>query len=136
MSYCRWSECDVYAYDSYGGVQFYVAGNKGLDCLCRTYQDAYKYAISLRTEHGLDVPDHAIEALRSEALEEAVKFNGPNSVVADLKTENDKLRKLAQWASTLMTAIMPYVDYSRCTALEAVAAWKVEASNLGIEANE
>lgn len=56
--------------------------------------------------------------------------------VDKLRCENDRLRKLAQWASSLLTGIMPYVDYSRCTALEAVAAWKVEASKLEIEATE
>lgn len=56
--------------------------------------------------------------------------------IDELCAENERMRKLARWASSLLTGIMPYVDYSRYTALEAVAAWKVEAHNLGIEANE
>ena len=59
-----------------------------------------------------------------------------NAMIDTIEAENAELQKLARWASRLLTGIMPYVDYSRCTALEAVAAWKVEASNLGIEANE
>lgn len=53
-----------------------------------------------------------------------------------LEAENAKLRELVRWASSLLTGIMPYVDYSRCTALEAVAAWKVEASEHGIEVDK
>jgi len=53
-----------------------------------------------------------------------------------LNAENAKLRELVRWAAMILTGIFPYVDYSRCTALEAVAAWKVEASEHGIEADE
>lgn len=53
--------------------------------------------------------------------------------IDELCAENERLRWLARWASMVLTGIFPYVDYSRCTALEAVAAWKVEASELGIE---
>lgn len=99
MSYCRFTEnSDVYAYECDGGVQFWVAGkaNRGLDHLCNTYNEAYQYAKSLRDEHGLDVPDYAIEALRSDALEEAKRFSGPNSAVAELQAENAKLRELVR----------------------------------------
>lgn len=95
MSYCRFSECDVYAYDSFdGGVQFYVSGGRrDLDRLCATYNEAYQYAKALRDEHGLDVPSHAIEALKADALEEAALICGPDSAVADLERENAKLRE-------------------------------------------
>lgn len=96
MSYCRFSECDVYAYDSIeGGVQFYVAdGRRDLDRLCRTYNEAYQYMKTLRDQYELDVPDHAIEALKADALEEAACICGPDSAVAELKAENAKLREL------------------------------------------
>ena len=97
MSYCRFSEGDVYAYACEGGVQFWVAGgNKQLDRLCNTYDSAYQYAKYLRDECGLDVPSHVIEALRADALEEA--NHGDGSVVAELVSENDKLRELARAA--------------------------------------
>ena len=95
MSYCRFTkDSDVYAYECVGGVQFWVAGkaNKGLAHLCNTYNEAYQYAKSLRDEHGLDVPDYAIEALRSDALEEVKRFSGPNSAVSELQAVNAKLR--------------------------------------------
>lgn len=69
MSYCLWSECDVYAYDSCeGGVRFYVAGDDSLNRLCGTYNEAYQYAKELRDKHGLDVPSYAIDALREDAI--------------------------------------------------------------------
>jgi len=52
---------------------------------------------------------------------------------SDLKAENDRLRELAQRADRLLTSLFPYIDYSRCTALEAVAAWRVRARELGVE---
>ena len=70
MSYCRFTEGDVYAYECAGGVQFWIAGDRKLDRLCGTFADAYQYAVCLRDEHGLDVPEYAIEALRADALEE------------------------------------------------------------------
>lgn len=77
MSYCRFVECDVYAYDSVeGGVQFYVSRKKTdecLDLLCKTYHEAYRYAKALRDEHGLEVPSYAIESMRVDALEELVR---------------------------------------------------------------
>lgn len=96
MSYCRLIECDVYAYDSEGGVQFYVARSVGedLDRLCPTYNDAYQYAKTLRDKHGADIPDHAIDALRADALEEAERISGSESAVAELRDENAKLREL------------------------------------------
>ena len=95
MSYCRFIEGDVYAYDScMGGVQFYIAENTGkkeLDRLCSTYNEAYQYAKTLRDEHGLVVPNHAIDALREDALDETERFNGPSSAVADQRAENADL---------------------------------------------
>ena len=91
MSYCRFSEGDVYAYACECGVQFWVTG-KTLDRLCHTYDSAYQYAKYLRDECGLDVPNHAIEALRADALEEA--NYGDGSAVAELVSENAKLREL------------------------------------------
>lgn len=76
MSYCRFSDGDVYAYDSVeGGVRFYVSQKKTderLDRLCKTYHEAYQYAKELRDEHGLEVPSYAIESMRVDALEELV----------------------------------------------------------------
>lgn len=93
MSYCRFAEGDVYAYVCDGGVQFYVSdGKRELDRLCNTFNEAYQYARVLRDTHGLDVPSHAIEALKADALEEAARICGPDSAVAELEAENDKLR--------------------------------------------
>lgn len=93
MSYCRWSECDVYAYDSCeGGVQFYVAGSDSLNRLCGTYSEAYQYAKELRDKHGLDVPSHAIDALREDAIDEAKRHSA--ELVAAME-DNTKLRQLA-----------------------------------------
>lgn len=97
MSYCRFTEGDVYAYDSVeGGVQFYVVRSVGedLDRLCPTYNEAYQYAKTLRDKHGADVPDRAIDALRADALEEAERISGPGSAVAELRDENARLRDL------------------------------------------
>lgn len=96
MSYCRFSDGDVYAYACVGGVQFWVAGNadKSLDRLCNTYNEAYQYAKALRDGHGLDVPSYAIEALREDAADEAERYFGPNGVVAELRAENVRLREL------------------------------------------
>ena len=55
---------------------------------------------------------------------------------SDLKAENTKLRELAQRADRLLTSLFPYIGYSRCTALEAVAAWRVRARELGVEVDE
>ena len=98
MSYCRFLEGDVYAYDSVrGGVQFYASdGRRNLDRLCRTYNEAYLYALELRDVYGLEVPDHAIEALRADALEEAARICGPDSAVAELEEQNAKLRELVR----------------------------------------
>ena len=95
MSYCRFAEGDVYAYECEGGVQFYVAdGKRELDRLCSTFNEAYQYAMELRDTHGLDVPSCAIEALKADALEEAVRICGPDSAVVELEVENAKLRML------------------------------------------
>ena len=96
MSYCRWSECDVYAYDSCeGGIRFWVAGNDSLNRLCKTYNEAYQYAKRLRDEHGFDVPSHAIDELRKDAIDEAKGYLGPDSAVAEMLSRNAKLGKLA-----------------------------------------
>lgn len=97
MSYCRFTEGDVYSYECDGGVQFYVSdGRRELDRLCNTFNEAYQYAEELRDTHGLDVPNHAIESLKADALEEAARICGPDSAVADLQSENDKLRSLVR----------------------------------------
>jgi len=95
MSYCRFIEGDVYAYACEGGVQFWVAG-KNLDRLCNTYDSAYQYAKYLRDEHGLDVPDRAIDALREDAVDEARCICGEGSAVAETIDENARLRKLVR----------------------------------------
>lgn len=56
--------------------------------------------------------------------------------VCKAEAEAERLRKLAQCADRLLTDLFPYIDYSRCTALEAVAAWRVRARELGIEADQ
>ena len=94
MSYCRFTESsDVYAYECAGGVQFWVSGkaDKGLDRLCNTFGEAYLYAKELRDEHGLNVPDTAIEELRADAIEEVKSTNG---VIEELYDENAKMREL------------------------------------------
>lgn len=99
MSYCRFSDGDVYAYDSVeGGVMFYVrcGFDKGLERLCMTYNEAYQYAKELRDAHGLNVPNHAIEALKADAIEEAERINGPKSAIAEVLAENAKLRELVK----------------------------------------
>ena len=94
MSYCRFTDGDVYAYDTDGGVQFWVSGdNRELDRLCNTFYEAYRYAKELSDVHGLDVPSYAVEALREDALEEANRISG---VVVELQAENAKLRKLVK----------------------------------------
>lgn len=96
MSYCRFVEGDVYAYVCDGGVQFYASDGKvRLDRLCNTFSEAYQYAKALRDIYGLNVPSHAIEALKADALEEAARICGPDSAVSELETENAKLRELS-----------------------------------------
>lgn len=93
MSYCRLLEGDVYAYECDGGVQFWVAGrsNKQLDRLCNTFNEAYQYAKTLRDEHGLAVPNHVIEALMADAIDEAERFCWV--AVSELEAENALNRK-------------------------------------------
>ena len=68
---------------------------------------------------------------------EADRLRASNEVIAEdhaaLCEQNAKLRELAQRADRLLTDLFPYIDYSRCTALEAVAAWRVRARGLGVE---
>ena len=115
MSYCRFSEGDVYAYACEGGVQFWVAG-RNLDRLCNTYDAAYQYAKYLRDECGLDVPSHAIEALKADALDEA--NHGDGSAVAELVSENAKLRELAKLYAKVIEGdgcyYCPYCDPDLC----------------------
>lgn len=104
MSYCRFSDGDVYAYETDGGVQFWVSnGNKALDRLCNTFDEAYRYAKELSDVHGLDVPSYAIEALKADAIEEAARICGPDGAVAELESENAKLRTLVRdvWDAAL-----------------------------------
>ena len=97
MSYCRFAEGDVYAYECDGGVQFHVSdGRRELDRLCSTFGEAYQYAKALRDTHGLDVPSRAIEALKADAMEEAARICGPDSAVTELEVENVKLRMLVR----------------------------------------
>ena len=122
MSYCRFSEGDVYAYDSEGGVRFYISDNRrDLDRLCRTYNEAYQYMKTLRDQYELDVPDHAIDALKADATEEAERIGGPNGVVSDLLDENAKLRELVRQMHTCLTrpkvyagASSPYLIATKC----------------------
>lgn len=128
MSYCRFIECDVYAYDSEGGVQFYVARSVGedLDRLCPTYNEAYQYAKTLRDKHGADIPDHAIYALRADALEEAERISGPGSAVAELRDENARLRELC--ASLYEFAMSEYPDGTELNFADRIRKLGVEVS--------
>lgn len=46
MSYCRFSDGDVYAYETDGGVQFWVSGdNRELDRLCNTFYEDRKSVV-------------------------------------------------------------------------------------------
>ena len=89
MSYCRWSDSDVYAYECVGGVQFWVASDDSLNRLCNTFIEAYQYAKELY-ERGIDIPDYAIEALREDATNEwregvlGVEAGGRTSETIDL----------------------------------------------------
>lgn len=76
MSYCRWIDSDVYAYESDYGVQFWIVGDKSLDRVCRTHIEAYQYAKELRDVHGISIPDYAIETLREEAVDERERLLG------------------------------------------------------------
>ena len=82
MSYCRWTDGDVYAYESDRGVEFWIAGDKriagdkSLDRVCRTHIEAYQYAKELRDVHGISIPDYAIETLREEAVDERERLLG------------------------------------------------------------
>jgi hypothetical protein len=76
-------------------VRFWVAGNDDLNRLCGTYNEAYQYAKELRDKHGFDVPLHAIDELREDAIDEAKLYFGPDSAVADILSRNAKLGKLA-----------------------------------------
>lgn len=81
--------------------------------------ELHAYAYESGYQDGLRTADTEREALTQR--------------IDELCSEVERLRKLARWAAMILTGIFPYVDYSRCTALEEVAAWKVEAYELGIE---
>lgn len=134
MSYCRWSECDVYAYDSCeGGVQFYVAGSDSLNRLCGTYSEAYQYAKELRDKHGLDVPSYAIDALREDAIDEAKRHFGPDSAVAELISENAKMRELVE---DMLSCIEIQIAFDRTPEKWMYKEFSGRAQELGIEADE
>ena len=142
MSYCRWSECDVYAYDSCeGGVRFWVAGNDDLNRLCGTYNEAYQYAKELRDKHGIDVPSHAIDALREDAIDEAKQYLGPDSAVADMLAENAKLRERAVSMLSELRGVVSEGDYDSPSGRyfllrRDVAAYEDALRELGIEVPE
>jgi len=129
MSYCRFSEGDVYAYACEGGVQFWVHG-KNLDRLCNTYDSAYQYAKYLRDECGLNVPSRAIEALRADALDES--SHGDGSAVAELVSENAKLRELVRD----MCDLLPHADWLSTECDDRASAYIDQAIELGIEVGE
>jgi tagatose-1,6-bisphosphate aldolase len=54
--------------------------------------------------NGLDVPSYAIEALKADAIEEAIRIFGPDSAVAELKAENAKLRKVLKYNGAVIEA--------------------------------
>lgn len=58
-----------------------------------------------------------------------------SEMLQEARDENAKLWELAQRADRLLTDLFPHIDYSRCTALEVVAAWRVRARELGVEVN-
>ena len=87
-----------------------------------------------RIEAQPSMTGYVRELVRRDVHDERLDFAALKA--SELQAENAKLRELARWAARILTGIFPYVDYSRCTALEAVAAWKVEASKLGIEVVE
>ena len=72
--------------------------------------------------------------MRITSLEAALE--GMHLIREQDMAENAKLRELAQRADRLLAGLFPYIDYSRCTALEAVAAWRVRARELGVEVDE
>ena len=142
MSYCRWSECDVYAYDSCeGGVRFWVAGNDDLNRICCTYNEAYQYAKELRDKHGIDVPSRAIDALREDAIDEAKQYFGPDSAVADMQAENAKLRERAVAMLSELRGVVSEGDYDSPSGRyfllrRDVAAYEDALRELGIEVTD
>lgn len=146
MSYCRFMDGDVYAYETEGGVQFWVSGdNKALDRLCNTFNEAYRYIKELRDVHGLDVPSYAIEALKEDALEEAKRISGASGVIGELQAENAKLRELAAGVGHLLFSLD--VDYCAACPRDSInhpcpvyavnggeCLYKADLRELGIEA--
>ncbi len=95
MALCRWSECDLYIYESREGIMCHVAarryadgnavrvnvdddpvlvpiglGHDGEMKVFYDYSDLLEYAQMLK-EAGYDVPDWVIEHIREEAADEA-----------------------------------------------------------------
>lgn len=142
MSYCRFMEGDVYAYECDGGVQFYVAdGKRELDRLCSTFNEAYQYARVLRDTHGIDVPSHAIEALKADAIEEAARICGPDGAVAELESENAELRELVKdmWQTISRNDGCGWdMDANCCTSDECTVSCRYwyRMKELGIEADD
>lgn len=68
--------------------------------------------------------------------DECLRADGSHKERRRLSAENAKLRELAQRADRLLTDLFSHIDYSRCTALEAVATWRVRARELGVEVDE
>ncbi len=76
MSYCRWSDSDIYAYD--GGIVGYciaVSGNNGLaeDGKFFTFEQLEWFRAKLLELRGMGyyVPDYAIAQIDEEMREEA-----------------------------------------------------------------
>lgn len=75
MSYCRWSDCDIYAYESADGYCIHVAGNVGLahdgESFLLGDLDSFRAKMIELREAGYDVSDYALAAIDSEIAEEA-----------------------------------------------------------------
>lgn len=73
MSYCRWSDCDIYAYESADGYCIHVAGNVGLandgESFLLGDLDSFRAKMVELREAGYDVPDYALAAIDSEIAE-------------------------------------------------------------------
>lgn len=85
-----------------------------------------------------DIEDMKAEnAKLQETLQRRTKqFESMTEMWVERGVDNAKLQELAQRADRLLTGLFPYIDYSRCTALEAVAEWRVRAHKLGVEVEQ
>lgn len=75
MSYCRWSDSDIYAYEAADGFWIHVSGNVGLthdgeSFLFGDLEALRAKMIELR-EVGYDVPDYALAMIESEMSKES-----------------------------------------------------------------